>query len=358
MTTRQFYPCIGGVETYMLECAKRLVRKGHEVEVLALNRNYYTNEKLKPLEEYEGIKIRRIPFIKLPLRPFPIYSPFSLLKIFINFDVIHCHDIRFLFEYNLIAKFILRKRLVITSHGFIHHQKSMLPLKRFVFKFYYSILMRYADTLHLVSKQDEDKINSNHYNIARVPGGIDYNFFSSVKQSPEPKTLLIFGRLDNHKGIENVFRILKSFPEYRLRLVYGSSEKNYFHKLKTIESNLHLGNQISWIGNISRNDLLNEIGKAEYILLPSNYEGFGLTALEAMASGSIVIANKIAAYQNIITDGINGFLFDFNNPDINHLKKIFNLIKQQKNEVSELAKKTSSAYDWDSHVEQFEKIYN
>jgi glycosyltransferase involved in cell wall biosynthesis len=49
---------------------------------------------------------------------------------------------------------------------------------------------------------------------------------------------------------------------------------------------------------------------SKYFLLPSLAEGFGLSALEAMATGLIVIISNRTFGNDIITDGVNGYVFD------------------------------------------------
>jgi hypothetical protein len=63
---------------------------------------------------------------------------------------------------------------------------------------------------------------------------------------------------------------------------------------------------------------------AEFVMLPSLYEGFGLTLIESLAARKKIIAHINASYTKILTDlGIKEYLFDFTDSNLSLLEKIY-----------------------------------
>lgn len=75
----------------------------------------------------------------------------------------------------------------------------------------------------------------------------------------------------------------------------------------------------------SRKQLRDEVyNQAAVYLLPSEYEGWGLTAMEAMASGDIVFSNDNGGVNDFIQNGVNGYIYDFKDTTfvVNQIVKI------------------------------------
>ena len=86
VVSKYFYPYDGGIETVVLENAKHLVKKGHEVTVIASNHN----KKLAKYDKYEGIKIIRVnTWFNLSAAPINPGVFFEVLKQ--DFDICNLH---------------------------------------------------------------------------------------------------------------------------------------------------------------------------------------------------------------------------------------------------------------------------
>jgi glycosyltransferase involved in cell wall biosynthesis len=97
---------------------------------------------------------------------------------------------------------------------------------------------------------------------------------------------------------------------------------------------------------------------ADLFLLPSEYESFGLSALEAMAAGSPVIATEAGGIPEIVTHGTNGFLSEIGDVESmsrNAISLLASppLLKQFGKAAREQAKK----FDIENIVPQYEKLY-
>ncbi len=120
---------------------------------------------------------------------------------------------------------------------------------------------------------------------------------------PEAPLLLYVGRLSAEKEIERIRPILEAIPEARLALVgdgpYRAELEAHFE-----------GTQTRFIGYLQGEELGAAYASADAFLFPSRTETLGLVLLEAMAAGCPAIAANAGGIPDIVTDGVNGFLFD------------------------------------------------
>jgi glycosyltransferase involved in cell wall biosynthesis len=71
---------------------------------------------------------------------------------------------------------------------------------------------------------------------------------------------------------------------------------------------LRIGDAITWTGRLPWEDAMGCLGLMDVVAMPSRFEGFGLTAVEAMACGRPVVASRVDGLAEVIQDGITGCL--------------------------------------------------
>ena len=136
--------------------------------------------------------------------------------------------------------------------------------------------------------------------------------------------ILCLSRIDANKGHDlllNAFDVVRrSIPDVHLVIGGGSptkpqpTELEVLSTMKRIIAEKDLGDNVHIVGYIPDNLLTASYRQAELFVLPSIFEPFGLTALEAMACGKPVIASKLGGIREIITSGENGLLVNPANP--------------------------------------------
>ena len=72
---------------------------------------------------------------------------------------------------------------------------------------------------------------------------------------------------------------------------------------------------VSWLPDLSREQLAEEMRRSDLLVLPSIAEGFGHVIVEALASGTPVLATSSSVGPDIITNGVNGYIIDPGNED-------------------------------------------
>lgn len=246
------------------------------------------------------------------------------------FDVLHCNT------WNGFA-FKDAHPMVVTEH-LVVHDPTLEPYKSPTQKAYHKIIRRYenqslkaANRVICVSQHTKVMLEEVFgYSDAQVIyNGIDHELFrphdinreeSSMKfYINGKKTVLLFvGNPTTRKGADLLPEIMKKLgDDYLLVMTAGlkGDLKNY-------------GKNITCIGRINLNQLVNLYNFCDIFLFPTRLEGLALTVLEAMACGKPVITTNCASMPEIIQDGRNGFLCEMNNVD-DYVEKILYLAQEK-----------------------------
>ena len=128
--------------------------------------------------------------------------------------------------------------------------------------------------------------------------------------------ILYVGSTKPHKNIATLLRAFKNISSRHndLDLVFVG-ESFFENKMLLTESNhLRIGDRIIDLGRLSTHDLRCAYSSAEMLVLPSEYEGFGLPAVEAMACGTPVIVSNGGSLPEIA--GQAALVFDLKQPDL------------------------------------------
>jgi glycosyltransferase involved in cell wall biosynthesis len=120
---------------------------------------------------------------------------------------------------------------------------------------------------------------------------------------PESPLLLYVGRLGAEKEIERIKPVLEAIPNARLALVGDGPNRSVLEK--------HFaGTPTHFVGYLTGKQLGSAFASSDAFIFPSRTETLGLVLLEAMAAGCPVVAARSGGIPDIVTDGVNGYLFD------------------------------------------------
>lgn len=172
--------------------------------------------------------------------------------------------------------------------------------------------------------------------IEVVPPGVDLARFrpmtaASAKQAlgiPIDQRMLLFvGRIEPLKGIDTIFEALalvkQDTPQLLDKLcvtIIGGNPDDpngddaEMQRLKQLRESLELGDLVTFLGAKDQDTLNYYYAAAEALIMPSDYESFGMVALEAMASGTPVIASEVGGLAFLVRDDFNGYLVPVREP--------------------------------------------
>lgn len=130
--------------------------------------------------------------------------------------------------------------------------------------------------------------------IQVIPRGIEASRLRNLKPEKKPQRVLYTGRLAPYKNVETVVRawatVVKMHPNATLRIL-GSGPN--FEPVKALMTELGMEDSASIAApKDTWDEVVEEIGTAEIFVQPSIREGQGVTTLEAMALGTVVVASE------------------------------------------------------------------
>jgi glycosyltransferase involved in cell wall biosynthesis len=187
--------------------------------------------------------------------------------------------------------------------------------------------------------------------MAVIPIGVDAEKFYPIRNIEKiPYSLFYIGRIDKRKGVDFLIkampRVAKEIPE--ARLFVGGTGKDLV-KLKKYVTQFNLNQNVKFLGFVSEDKLNEWYNKVNCVVVPSVFEGFGLTAVEAMAAGTSVIATNVDSLRIIVEDNINGLLVEYNDT-VSLSEKIIFLLRHQAKQKEFIAKglqKVATVFNWD-----------
>jgi glycosyltransferase involved in cell wall biosynthesis len=359
--TETFLPKVDGIVTRLRHTVDHLQRSGNQVLVIAPDGG---------ITEHKGAKVYGITGFPLPLYP---ELKMALPRPAIGYaleefkpDIIHVVNPAVLGLAGIFYSKILKIPLVASYHTHLpqylqHYGLGMLE------GFLWELLKggHNQAALNLCTSTAMVKELTAH-GIERVDlwqRGVDTELFhpdlASVemrsrlsKNHPESPLLLYVGRLSAEKEIERIKPILEAIPEARLALVGDGPHRQALEK--------HFaGTNTYFVGYLMGQELGSAFASADAFIFPSRTETLGLVLLEAMAAGCPVVAARSGGIPDIVTDGVNGYLFEPTANVQGALAATVRLLeqKEQRDIMRQNARQEAESWGWAAATKQLQDYY-
>jgi glycosyltransferase involved in cell wall biosynthesis len=359
------YPYVkGGVEKRVWELATRLTRRGHHVHLFGMK-----------FWDGEDILIREGVFLhgvcsaqKLYLGGrrtlwqalyFSIHLILPLLKE--RFDIIDCQQFPYFSCFS--AKFFSKLKkipLVITWHEIWgDYWYEYLGWKGCIGKTTERLVARLTSENVVVSKTTAKNLNNLglRHEITIIPNGIDLARIRSISPCPESWDFIFVGRLIKEKHVDLLIHAVtllqRKNPDICGVIIGEGPEYGKIHNLindKKITKTIYLCEFY-----LNHDDLIAQLKSSRVFVLPSTREGFGITALEALACGLPVVTvdNPANAVRDLITKN-NGYLCSLSAQDLSD--KISQAL-QHHAVMRDACRLSAESFDWDSITLDIESYY-
>lgn len=361
------YPTFGGSGVLATELGKALAQKGQHVHFITY-RQPVRLDSFIPNIFYHEVQVPTYPLFDFP--PYETALASTMVDVIKNnnLDLLHVHYAIPHASAAYMAKKILEKEgiripVVTTLHGtditLVGRDKTYAPVVAFS--------INQSDAITAVSQNLRDETYKNFHIEKEIE--VIYNFvdvtrfnrkpIDAFKKVMAPNGERILLHVSNFRKLKRIPDVVKIFYEVnkvipsKLLFVGDGPERQTAEELSR---ELGLFDSISFVG---RQDQMEDIlGIADLFLLPSEYESFGLAALEAMAAGVPVVSSNAGGLKEINIQGETGYMADVG--DVHTMsQQALSIIKDDATLKTFKSRAAAHAKKFDIHniVPLYEKLY-
>ena len=224
-----------------------------------------------------------------------------------DYDIIHINGLWS--EQSLYSAHIAKKRgipYIVSPHGMLYPQAlSVKPFRKWLMrKFLFDRMLSCAACIHATCEEEKEHYQSLGFtnevrvipNILQLP-----DYLKDIPHDRQKKRIGFLGRLHPIKNLPallEAWRLLGAKTDEAELLIIGSGDNEYEGKLRNIAKKCPFDN-IRFCGFVNGIDKFRLLGSLSALCIPSHQENFGMTAIEAMAIGTPVIASKTTPWKDL-----------------------------------------------------------
>lgn len=363
------YPTFGGSGVLATELGKALADEGHKVHFITYQQPVRLNE-FNANIYYHEVRVPTYPLFDYP--PYEVALASTMVDVILNqdLDLLHVHYAIPHASAAYMAKQIVKAKIgrdvpvITTLHGtditLVGRDKTYEPVVTFS--------INESDAITAVSQNLKDETYKS-FAISKEIEVIE-NFVDVARFSRKPidafrkviapngeKILLHASNFRKVKRVEDVVRVFAAVQKEipcKLMMVGDGPERPMAEDLAR---SLGVKAEVSFVG---KQEQMEEImAVSDVFLLPSDYESFGLAALEAMAAGMIVISSNAGGLPEIMIEGKTGYMANVGDIAAMSTKAIQVLQNEQLlSEMKKTAYEQAQRFDIKNIVPLYEKLYS
>ena len=362
------YPTFGGSGVLATELGKALAEKGHNIHFITYQQpvrlgGFHTNI------FYHEVRVPTYPLFDFP--PYETALSSTMVDVILNhkLDLLHVHYAIPHASAAYMARQILLKQginipVITTLHGtditLVGKDKTYSPVVTFS--------INESSAITAVSKNLRDETYANfkiEKDIQVIYNFVDAKRFNKkpltpFKQVIAPNNEWIIVHSSNFRKVKRTDDVVRVFEKVnkviptKLLFVGDGPERS---TIESMARNSDAKNDIVFLGR--QEEVEDIMAISDLFLLPSEYESFGLVALEAMAAGVPVISTNAGGLPEVNIDGLTGFLSNVGDVD-DMSDNIIKILSNQTffQEMKKNALIQAKKFDIDNIVPQYVELYN
>ena len=347
----------GGVSAHVHDLANALMRKGHFVSVIAPAESeddlpFFVESTGKPRAVRYNGSVARLSFGPIVARRVSKWIEQG------EFDVLHVHE-PLAPSVSVLACWAAKGPIVATWHSSMDRSRVILSLAKLA----QTVMEKVSARIAVSVPAKQTMIDHLGGDAVIIPNGVDVSAFENAKRLPgwssEPPTLVFFGRVDEpRKGLSVLLtaftKMKKHVPHLRL-LIAGPGDCSEL----VAEFAAEYSSDIQHIGLVPESSKADVYGTGTIYIAPNTGgESFGIVLLEAMASGTPVVASDLPAFARVLRNGEFGKLF--RNEDSDSLAAAVVDLLNDETELARLqiqGKRYVQEYDWTTVADDVLEVY-
>lgn len=362
------YPTYGGSGVVATELGKALAKKGHQIHFIS----YQQPVRLSGFDEnihYHEVNVSDYPLFDYP--PYELVLSSKLVDVvkFAKLDLLHVHyAIPHASAAYMARQILLTEGIKVPYITTLHGTDITLVGKDSSFEPVISFAIDQSDAVTAVSESLK-KDTLTHFrtdqdikvipNFVCIEGCEAPEIDTELKHRIAPNGEKIMAHVSNFRKVKRIKDVIKIFQKVRkempvkLMLIGDGPE---LHEAEVYCREQDLNEDLMVMGKVQ--DTERVLTVADLFLLPSEFESFGLAALEAMAAGVPVISSNTGGIPEVNKDGFSGYLSDVGDIE-NMAKNAVSLLSDEVklNQFKEQAFGQAKKFDILNILPIYEKLY-
>ena len=353
---------IGGAQKIVADLVNHLNTDRYEVHLIT----FFLSEKEDTFHSIlrNGVHVHKLNWNKFTdLRSW--FETYKLLKL-LKPDIVFSHLYFSNFITRCLKPFISYKVIVVEHNIYASKTSLQIFFDRLLAKLTYKIVAVSKGVASFTSQQERISIKK----FIIIPNGVDvdclyrqstFEKIREVKKELDVKSankiIITIGQLIRQKNhtllIEAFSKFINGYPDYRLVILGGGSGKK---TLTTLVKDLSIEDSIIFPG--IKNEVGPYLAAANFFVLPSLFEGFGIVCIEAMAMGLPVISTRVTGPDSYIKDGKNGLFTDGTVSDlVDKMSAIADLNEERMSVYKNNAIRTANLFRIDEVIREYENLF-
>jgi len=275
-----------------------------------------------------------------------------------KYDVVHAQSLPY-------GAFVWGVPLVVTVHSPVleefAHYRNALKVASFPAIALEKFSLSRASAVLAVSGQSRTELLGMYglepERVEVIGNGVDYERFSGPREaSPSSmKKILVVSRLEPRKNVKEAIEAAAELPKgaYHLEIAGDGSE---MAGLKELTKSVGAEDDVSFLGRVSELALPELYRGSAIFLTTSNSEGFGLSLLEAMASGCVCVASDLPAHRALIEHGVNGLIYRNRSELVSCLRELLSS-PEKAGDMTAGARTVARDHTWEKVAERVLETY-
>ena len=375
----------GGMNVYVRELSRELARTGATVDIFTRRT---TGDEPAIVELEDGARVIHVNSIPLDADSLEVASANDVLadeivawahRNGVTYDAIHSHYwVSGAVGICLSRRWALPHVTMFHTLGRIKNQMRPEEPESEQRIAYEEAIIHNADRVVCATEQEAELIEELHgaggERLAVIPCGVDLKLFHPGDRAaarlslglPSSTPLLLYvGRIEPLKGIDLLISALAMLKpaggeEQPQLLVLGGDERtgDEVAELRRLAEELGVADRVRFMGLVGHQTLPLYYNAADVCVIPSQYESFGLVAVESMACGTPVVASRVGGLISTVNDEETGFLVPSRHPEA-IAERIAMLLsnEQRRAAMGAKARRSVERFGWDSVTEEILNLY-